>query len=128
MGVNGEALQLHAVNKKPYFFTTSHARVRISTASSARIHIRYCKSHENPYQVLQVTCAASECALKSKDKIIITIIPSYTGKNITRLLPLALLLVLRTHKNTDCNKLVIFSGIALYYGDTYIVLPCAGTL
>ena len=55
----------------------------------------------------------------SYDKIIITIVPSYTGKNITRLLPLALLLKLRTRNNTDSNKLVIFSGIALYYGDTY---------
>ena len=36
--------------------------------------IFYCKSRENPYQVLQVTCAASE---GSYDKIIITIIPSY---------------------------------------------------
>ena len=54
MGVNGEALQLHAVHKKPYFF--------------------YCKSHENPYQyyksrensyqVLQVTRAASERAMR----------------------------------------------------------------
>ena len=35
MGVNGEALQLHAVYKKPYLL--------------------YYKSHENPYQVLQVT-------------------------------------------------------------------------
>ena len=41
-------------------------------------------------------------------------------KNITRLLPLALLLVLRTRNNTDSNKLVTFSVIALYYGDTYI--------
>ena len=55
------------------------------------------------------------------DKIIITIVPSYTGKNITRLLPLALLLVLRTRNNTDGNKLVIFSRIAWYYGDTYIL-------
>ena len=30
--------------------------------------------------------------------------------------------MLRTHNNTDANKLVIFSGIALYYGDTYIVI------
>ena len=58
----------------------------------------------------------------SYDKIIITIVPSYTGKNTTRLLPLALLLMLRTHNNTDGNKLVIFSGIALYYGDTYIIV------
>ena len=57
----------------------------------------------------------------SYDKIIITIVPSYTGKNITRLLPLVLLLVLRTRNNTDGNKLVIFSGIASYYGDNYII-------
>jgi len=37
MGVNGEALQLHAVYK--LFFTTSHARIRINTASHARIRI-----------------------------------------------------------------------------------------
>ena len=27
--------------------------------------------------------------------------------------------MLRTRNNTDGNKLVIFSSIALYYGDTY---------
>ena len=43
-------------------------------------------------------------------------------EKITRLLPLALLLVLHTHNNTDGNKLVIFSGIALYYGDTCITV------
>ena len=87
--------------------------------------ILYYKSHENLYQilqshdlyqVLQVTCAMPEHAMSSYDKIIITIVPSYTEKNITRLLPLALLLVLHTHNNTDSNKLV-------YYGDTYIVSP-----
>ena len=30
--------------------------------------------------------------------------------------------MLRTRNNTDGNKLVIFSGIALYYGDNYILL------
>ena len=30
--------------------------------------------------------------------------------------------MLRTRNNTDDNKLVIFSGIASYYGDNYIVL------
>ena len=54
----------------------------------------------------------------SYDKIIITIVPSYTGKNTTGLLPLALLFMLRTH-NTDHNKLMIFYGIALYYDDAY---------
>ena len=63
------------------------------------------------------------------EKIIITIVPSYTGKKkSTRLLPLALLLVLHTHNNSDSNKLVIFSGIALYYGDTYILsITCAAS-
>lgn len=46
-------------------------------------------------------------------------VPSYTGKNITSLLPLVLLLVLHTCNNTDGNKLRIFFGIALYRGDTY---------
>ena len=87
---------------------------------------QYCKSRENPYQVLQVTCAMSERAMKSEVrmiKIIITIVPSYTRRNITRLLPLALLLVLHTRNNTDGNKLVIFSGVALYCGDNYIISP-----
>ena len=101
MGVNGEALQLCIV----LFFTTSHVRIRInttshmticiSTTSYVRIHIRYYKSRENPYHILQVTCAASERAMKSNvstDEIIITIVPSYTRKNITCLLLLASLL------------------------------------
>ena len=45
MVVNGEALQLNTVYKKPYFFT-SHARIL--------------------YQVLQVMRATSERAMKSK--------------------------------------------------------------
>ena len=55
-----EALQLHAVYKRSYFFTTSHAKIRISTASHARIR----------YQVLQVMCAASEHAMKWKVRMI----------------------------------------------------------
>ena len=51
----GEALQPYAVYKKLYF---------------------YFKSRENLYQVLQVMCAASECAMKSKVHMIITIVPS----------------------------------------------------
>ena len=31
------------------------------------------------------------------------------------------IVTLRTRNNTDGNKLVIFSGIALYHGDTYIL-------
>ena len=41
----------------------------------------------------------------------------YTGKNITYLLPLAL----HTRSSIVGNKLVIFSNIALYYGDNYIM-------
>ena len=65
------------------------------TTSYARINIRYYKLCENSYHILQVTCAVSEHAMKSNvsiDEIIITIAPSYTGKNITCLLLLALLL------------------------------------
>ena len=70
-------------------------------------------------------CAASECAVKSKVCMKnLTIVPSYTEKNITCLLLLALLLVLCTRNNIDGNKLLIFSGIALYYGDTYMWQSC----
>ena len=112
MGVNGEALQLHAVYKKPYFLlqvtreSVSALQVTWESVSGTASHARCvwtCNEIEGSYV-----------------KIIITIVPSYTGKNITRLLPLALLLVLRTRNNTDGNKLVIFSGIASYYGDNYI--------
>ena len=102
---------------------TQFIKSRIFYSKSRENPYQYCKSRVNLYQVLQVTCAASEPFNEiegSYNKIIITIVPSCTGKNITRLLPLALLLVLRTRNNTDGNKLVIFSGIALYYGDTYI--------
>ena len=61
--------------------------------------------YKKSYFLLKVTqefvsgqCVASECAVKWKeglyDEIIITIVPGYTGKNITHLLPL------QTHKNT----------------------------
>ena len=59
MGVNGEALQLHAVYKKPYFYCKSREN-----------QYQYYKSRENPYQVLHVTHAASEHAMKSKVRMI----------------------------------------------------------
>ena len=113
---------------------TQFIKSRIFYCKSRENPYQYCKSRENPYQVLQVTresvsgttshvrCVGPCNEIEgSYDKIIITIVPSYTGENITSLLPLALLLVLRTRNNTDGNKLVIFSGIALYYGDNYIL-------
>ena len=54
MGVNGEALQLHAVYKSRIF---------------------YCKSRENLYQVLQVMCTASERAMKSEVRVIKSLSP-----------------------------------------------------
>ena len=104
------------------FFTASHVRIHINTTSHARIRIRYCKSCENPYQVqvLQVTRIVSEHAMKSKVRMINHYHHSaklYQIKNITHLVPLAFLLTLCTRNNTNGNKLVRFSGIALYYGD-----------
>ena len=107
MGINGESLQLHAVYKKKRIFYCKHARIRISTTSHVRFRIRYA-SHARCIW----TCNEIE---SSYDKIIITILPSYTGKNHS--LPLAFLLVLSTRNNTDSNKLVIFFGIASYNGD-----------
>ena len=52
----------------------------------------------------------------------ITIVQSYIRKNIAPLLLLALLPLLRTHNNTDSNKVMIFSSIALYCGDTLLEL------
>ena len=75
--VNGEALQMHAVYKKPYFY------YKLSNDLYQYYKLRknlyqYYKLRKNLYQVLQVMRAASEHAMimKSKvlyDKIIITI-------------------------------------------------------
>ena len=74
MGVNGEALQLHAVYKKPYFLlqvmqeSVSVLQVTWESVSGTASHARCvwtCNEIEGSY-----------------DKIIITIVPSYTGKNI----------------------------------------------
>ena len=96
--VSGEALQLHAVYKRLYVLLQATQE----TVSGITSHVR-----------------ASEHAMKSKvhnyDKIIITIVPRYTGRNITHLLPLAMLLMLCTHNSTDSNTFMIFSGIAWYY-------------
>ena len=67
---------------------------------------QYYKSRENPFQVLQVMRAYSERAMKLKVRMIksvFTLVSCYT-KNITRLLSLALLLVLCTRNNTDGNS------------------------
>ena len=63
MGVNGEALQLHAVYKKLYF-VLQVTRESVSVLQVTRESISGTTSHMR----------ASECAMKLKDKIIITIV------------------------------------------------------
>ena len=58
----GEALQLHAVYKSRIFYCKSRKNL-----------CQYYKSRENPYQVLQVTCA--EHAMKSKVRMIKSLSP-----------------------------------------------------
>ena len=73
--------------------TASHARIRISTTSHARIRI----STTSHMRIRTGNASHARCVWTcneiegSYDKIIIIIVPSYTGKNITRLLPLNLL-------------------------------------
>ena len=87
--------------ENPYQYT-SHTRIHISTTLN-NVHIWTCNEIRS-----------------SDNKIIITIVPSYTERKITCLLLLALLPMLHSHNNTDRNKLMMFFGITLYYGDTHI--------
>ena len=64
MGVNGEALQLLQFKKSHIFNCKSHENL-----------YQYYKSRENPYQVLQVTHAASERAMKSRVRMIKSLSP-----------------------------------------------------
>ena len=116
MGVNGEALQLHSVYKKPHFFYASHARICI---------MQCCKSQvtQESVSVLQVTresvsgTASHARCIWNEVRMIKSLSPLYQAipeKNITRLLPLALLVVLHTRNNTDGNKLVIFSFLYIF--------------
>ena len=103
-------LQLHTVYKKSYFYYKS----RKNPYHYCKNPYQYCKSRENMYQVLQVTRAASECAMKLKVRMIKSLSPQYQvipEKLSLVLWPSVLLLVLCTRNNTDGNKLVIFSGI-----------------
>ena len=74
MEVNGEALQLHSVYKKPFFYNKSHENPYQYYKSCENLY-QYYKSRENPYQVLQVRCAASEHAMKSKIRMIKSLSP-----------------------------------------------------
>ena len=72
MGVNGEPLQLHAVYKKPNF-VLQVTRESVSVLQVMRESISGTTSHVRCVW----TCNEIE---GSYDKIIITIVPSYTGK------------------------------------------------
>ena len=74
-------------------FVAACSVCRIFTTS----HVRICKSRVPHLNINEIEI-----------KVIITIVQSYTEKNITFELPLTLLLVLLTSNNTDGNKLVIF--------------------
>ena len=69
MGVNGEALQLHVVYKKLYFYCKSRENP-YQYYKSRENPYQYYKSCENLYQVLQFTRATSERAMKSKVRMI----------------------------------------------------------
>ena len=124
MGVNGEALQLHTVYEKPYFFYyKSHENLYQYYKSCENLY-QYYKSHENPYQVLQVTRTASEHAMKLKVRMIKSLSPQYQAipEKHHSFVAVGIVTcdVLCTHNNTNGNKFMIFSGIAWCYGDTYI--------
>lgn len=68
------------------------------TTCLTRIHMKYYKTNDS-YQVLQVTCASPECAMKL-DKIVTLVL-----EKISPFLPLAKFLVLGTDNNTESNKL-----------------------
>ena len=88
MGVNGEALQLHAVYKKPYFLlqvTRESVSVLQVTWESISVLQVVWESVSGTASHMHCIWACNEIE-GSYDKIIITIVPSYSGENITRLL------------------------------------------
>ena len=64
MGVSEEALQLHAVLKKPFLYHKSHKN--LNQYCHVKIRIRY---------LLRVTSAAPELAVKSKVRMIKSLLP-----------------------------------------------------
>ena len=53
MELNEEALQLHVIYKKLYFFTKSHARIHISYYKSCAQHLN-CNEIERSYDKLSL--------------------------------------------------------------------------
>ena len=107
----GKPYRYTCLIKSRIFYYKSHDRIRISTVSHV---VGYCSTAESilrrTIDFARVRARRAEgldrhsrlnlVAVRGMyDKIIITIVQSHTA-NITRLLPLALLLVLRTRNNT----------------------------
>ena len=113
MGVNGEPCRGMQLTKSCIFTQIMWESVSILQIIW-NLH-QYFKSRKNPYEVLQDTRTLSENVKDFYDKIIITIVASLYSP---RLLLLALVLVPLTHDNTHDYKLMTFSSIALYYGNT----------
>ena len=116
IGVNGEALQLHAVFKKLYFYYKSRKcpyqvlqvtwKTCISTTIPAIIYIRYCKSRTLCLNVQWNQRFIWLTHYHHSTKV-------YWKKNHS-------FVAVNWHchfVNTDGNKRVIFSGITLYYCD-----------
>ena len=102
---NGEALQLNAVYKKPYCYYKSPENLLVLQVTQESVSGTASHVH------CVWTCNEAK---GSYVEIIITIVPSYTGKKYHSLsLPTAKIFS-RTRNNTDSNKLVIFSGTAFF--------------
>ena len=74
MGVNEKALQLHVVYKKPYILLQV-TQESVSVLQVTQNSVSGTTSHARIYQVLQVTCTASERAMKSKVHMIKSLSP-----------------------------------------------------
>ena len=95
MRVNREALQLPAVYKKPYFLlqvvwesvsgTTSHVHINQSIQSKWLCNLQKCNQPKQAFGTKSISILHSLNAQwnrRSYDKVIMTIVPSYTGKEV----------------------------------------------
>ena len=87
MGVNGEALQLHSVYKKPYFFLLQVTRESVSVLQVMQKSVSVLHVHvQVTWKSVSGTASHGRCVWTCNeieglyDKIIITIVPGYTGK------------------------------------------------
>ena len=96
-----------------FLYSESLKKIFFTTYKSCENLYQHCKSHENLYQYIkscenlyEVHTASQACYILMKSKVCI----------------IKSLLVLCTRNNTDGNKLVVFSSIALYYGDNDFII------